>query len=345
MSSALVLSTFVVVLGLFGSCLLDISFNPTNKKRSFQIRRLLNWSACGVLYAGYYMSRYAIALVNNPTTRARLGTTPQGMGGLLMLGFWSYGGFQVVNGVLVDHLGGKASFLVGGVSCGMIALGTASLFAFNTQSFSALLILNTVGMACNTFGSLGVVKINRAWYSQRERGVFSGIFGFMIAFGYWMALVGGSQMLASLSVQGLYFLASGVLFGASLLVLLVVRDDPNISVISSHAYPSKASSDTWEATETPRADASANEAPEPGQALAAIPESESTSDLQPSSSGPAPQISSFGAFKRVATNPLVQACCKHAIVESNHYSPPPSCSNFFPRNFQHITEFGSAHRS
>ena len=53
------------------------------------------------------------------------------------------------------------------------------------------------------FGAPGMVKINAAWFNRRERGRFSGIFGFMINLGRLGIFKMGPALLAGFSVLGL----------------------------------------------------------------------------------------------------------------------------------------------
>jgi sugar phosphate permease len=53
------------------------------------------------------------------------------------------------------------------------------------------------------FGAPGMVKINAAWFNRRERGRFSGIFGFMINLGRFGIFTLGPALLAGFTVLGL----------------------------------------------------------------------------------------------------------------------------------------------
>lgn len=44
------------------------------------------------------------------------------------------------------------------------------------------------------------LKINSGWFYKAERGVFSGVFGCMISFGYYLALVVGGLMLGNIDL-------------------------------------------------------------------------------------------------------------------------------------------------
>ena len=146
----------------------------------FRARRGLNWFTVGLLYAMYYMCRHNFRFAA-PGMREELGFSITQISDIL---FWfsvAYGTGQLVNGLFCDRIGGKASMLIGAVGTITVNLifGFGS-FAGTFATFSALWLLNGYIQAA---GTPGMVKINAAWFNKEERGVFSGIFGFMIQSG------------------------------------------------------------------------------------------------------------------------------------------------------------------
>jgi OPA family glycerol-3-phosphate transporter-like MFS transporter len=87
------------------------------------------------------------------------------------------------------------------------------------------------------FGAPGMVKINAAWFAHRERGRFSGVFGFMINLGRFgifklgPALLHGFVILGMLNVPKLHwrwlFWAPSVICAAAAIVMaFVVKETP-----------------------------------------------------------------------------------------------------------------------
>jgi OPA family glycerol-3-phosphate transporter-like MFS transporter len=223
---AVLASAGVMVIFLSISLIFARLFNPLNRQPSYQWKRVANYSIAGILYGGYYMSRYAIAVANTVATREMIGATEATFGTLLMVGFWAYACFQVLNGAVTDYLDGKYSLIVGGIGCALVSAVNGLLFLMHKQTYGWLLTLNAINMCFNTFGSLGFVKVNNQWYEQRERGGFSGLFGVLISFGYWLALVVGGMMLRNSGVDSVFLLSSSVLLVACGLVWYYVSNSP-----------------------------------------------------------------------------------------------------------------------
>ena len=78
---------------------------------------------------------------------------------------------------------------------------------FGAASFAGLLglfiAIRGLDGYLQAFGAPGMVKINAAWFSHRERGEFSGIFGFMINLGRFGIFNLGPALLAGFTVLGL----------------------------------------------------------------------------------------------------------------------------------------------
>jgi sugar phosphate permease len=87
------------------------------------------------------------------------------------------------------------------------------------------------------FGAPGMVKINTAWFAHRERGRFSGIFGFMINLGRLGIFTLGPALLAGFSILGLihvpplhwrwlFWTPSLICAGAAVGMALTVKETP-----------------------------------------------------------------------------------------------------------------------
>ena len=78
---------------------------------------------------------------------------------------------------------------------------------FGAASFAGMLglfiAIRGVDGYLQAFGAPGMVKINTAWFRHRERGRFSGIFGFMINLGRLGIFTLGPALLAGFTILGL----------------------------------------------------------------------------------------------------------------------------------------------
>jgi OPA family glycerol-3-phosphate transporter-like MFS transporter len=166
----------------------------------FRARRGINWAFLGLLYTSYYMCRYNFALANK-SIATQFGFSNAQMGWIITTTSLAYAFGQIINGLLTDRMGGKKAMLIGaaGTIVTNIAFGAAS-FVGTLGLFTALWGLNGY---VQSFGAPGMVKINTAWFSHRERGRFAGIFGFMINLGRFGIARLGPALLAGFTLFGL----------------------------------------------------------------------------------------------------------------------------------------------
>lgn len=166
----------------------------------FRLRRGWNWGWLGLLYTSFYMCRYNLSLAN-PEISREFGFSREQIGHIISAALLAYALGLIVNGALADRLGGKRAMLIG-------AAGTVAMnLLFGAASFAGMLGLFVAIRALDgyfqSFGAPGMVKINTAWFARRERGRFSGIFGFMINLGRFGIFTLGPALLAGFSVAGL----------------------------------------------------------------------------------------------------------------------------------------------
>jgi MFS transporter, OPA family, glycerol-3-phosphate transporter len=174
----------------------------------FRARRGLNWSFIGLLYTTFYMCRYNLSLANKSISQ-EFGFSRAQMGYIITTALFAYACGQIINGLLTDHLGGKRALLIG--ACGTILMN----ILFGAASFAGLLWLfvtiRGIDGYLQAFGAPGMIKINAAWFAPRERGRFSGIFGFMInlgrvgIFNLGPALLAGFTLLGMITVPPLHW--------------------------------------------------------------------------------------------------------------------------------------------
>lgn len=165
----------------------------------FKTRRGLNWFTVGLLYAMFYMCRYNFRFAG-AGMRAEFGWST---GDIANLAAWfsiAYGTGQLFNGLFCDRIGGRASMLIGAV--GSILINLVIGFSPWTSSFAAFAAMWMINGYIQAAGTPGMVKINAAWFNKEERGLFAGIFGFMIQSGQAMI-----SMLAPWILAGFSFLA------------------------------------------------------------------------------------------------------------------------------------------
>src|SRR2546425_1629919 len=146
----------------------------------FRRRRALNWVILGAMYASYYMCRYNFRFAT-PGMVEEFGFNKFQI--TSMLAWWSvaYGFGQLVNGLICDRIGGKASMVIGAV--GTICINLIYGFASFAGTFSTFALIWLFNGYVQSFGAPGMIKINAAWFNRTERGTFAGIFGFMIQLG------------------------------------------------------------------------------------------------------------------------------------------------------------------
>ena len=163
----------------------------------FRARRGINWFTVGLMYATYYMCRYNFRFATTGM-RDEFGFSITQLADIWVWFSVAYGTGQLINGLICDRIGGKTSMLIGAAGTILVNLvyGFGS-FAGNFSTFAGLWLLNGYIQAA---GTPGMVKINAAWFNREERGVFSGIFGFMIQSGQAMISALAPVLLAGFTI-------------------------------------------------------------------------------------------------------------------------------------------------
>ena len=200
----------------------------------FRARRGLNWAVVGLTYTSYYLCRYNFSYANKAIAD-EFHFTKSDMSTILSVNFIAYGCGQIINGLLTDRIGGKRAMLIG-------AAGTVGVnLLFGAASFWGLLCLFTLLWGLNgyvqAFGSPGFIKINSSWFSEKQRGTFAGIFGFMINLGRLAANKLLPALLAGFTFMGmwhvppqhwrwLFWIPAGVATIVAMVLALTVKDTP-----------------------------------------------------------------------------------------------------------------------
>ncbi len=192
-SAILVLACLAVVVGLY------FWNNPMNHGRWFMMRRFINWFPLGMTYAFLYMARY-----NLTVSKTALGSlmSKEDFGWIFSAGTFVYGCSFLVNGPLVDKIGGKKGIIIAavGASAANIILGALTYLVVMGQlkmkvvyAFSAIYAIN---MYFQSYGAVSIIKVKAYWFHVRERGVFGAIFGTLISFGVYFAFDWGNAIVS-----------------------------------------------------------------------------------------------------------------------------------------------------
>lgn len=175
-----------------GTSSVESSAPAIEHTRAFRTRRFLNWFPLGLTYALLYMGRYNLTVAK--TSLGEL-MTKEDFGIIFAAGTVTYAFAFLVNGPLVDRIGGRKGILIGAGGSLLMnaAMGAYLWWIMSTGEaasaplravFSGLYALN---MYFQSYGAVSIVKVNAHWFHVTERGGFSGIFGTMISSGIFLA--------------------------------------------------------------------------------------------------------------------------------------------------------------
>lgn len=164
--------------------------NPMKHDRAFMLRRFINWFPLGMTYAFLYMGRYNLQVSKNA-----LGTlmTKEDFGIIFGAGTFVYAFSFLVNGPLVDKIGGKKGILIAAVGSSLanILMGVLTYLVVTGQLKMNLVLAYSITYALNmyfqSYGAVSIIKVKAYWFHVRERGVFGAIFGTLISFGVYFA--------------------------------------------------------------------------------------------------------------------------------------------------------------
>ena len=187
----------LVLLCLAGVIGLYFYNNPMGHGAWFIVRRFINWFPLGMTYSFLYMGRY-----NLTVSKSALGNlmSNQDFGVIFGVGTLVYGVSFVVNGPLVDKIGGKKGIIIAavGASLANIVLGVLTYLVVTNRLRMRLLVAFSVIYAINmyfqSYGAVSIIKVKAYWFHVRERGVFGAIFGTLISFGVYFAFDWGKAI-------------------------------------------------------------------------------------------------------------------------------------------------------
>ncbi len=190
-----------VALCLVGVIAIYFWNNPMKHSGWFVMRRFLNWFPLGMTYAFLYMGRYNLNVARNA-----LGTliNKEDFGVIFGVGTVTYAVSFLVNGPLVDKIGGKKGILIAalGAALANIALGVltwgVAARGWKVNLVLAFSLLYALNMYFQSYGAVSIIKVKAYWFHVRERGVFGAIFGTLISFGVYFAFDWG-QVIADMA--------------------------------------------------------------------------------------------------------------------------------------------------
>lgn len=179
--------------------------NSLGHSKKFLFRRFLNWFPLGMTYAFLYMARYNLNVSKNALGSAM---SKEDFGIIFGAGTIVYGLSFLLNGPLVDKIGGKRGIIIAALgSClANIAMGVVTYLLLHDQLHVNMVVIYSVLYALNMFfqsyGAVSIIKVKAYWFHVRERGVFGAIFGTLISFGVYFAFDWGQAIVEASKING-----------------------------------------------------------------------------------------------------------------------------------------------
>jgi OPA family glycerol-3-phosphate transporter-like MFS transporter len=103
------MALFLVGLCLAAVITLYLKNNPLGHSRKFMLRRFINWFPLGMTYAFLYLSRYNLNISKNALGDLM---TKEQFGIIFAAGPITYGLSFLLNGPIVDKIGGKKGIII-----------------------------------------------------------------------------------------------------------------------------------------------------------------------------------------------------------------------------------------
>lgn len=198
----------IVIAAIIGLVIgIYFSHNPMQHSRKFIFRRFVNWFPLGMTYAFLYMARYNLSVSKNALGDLM---TKEDFGIIFGAGTVTYGLSFLLNGPLVDKIGGKKGIILAALgACIMnVGMGMATyLFMhdrLHTNMVATFAILYSLNMFFQSYGAVSIIKVKAYWFHVRERGIFGAIFGTLISVGVYFAFDWGQAIVdaAKINIEG-----------------------------------------------------------------------------------------------------------------------------------------------
>ena len=210
--------------------------------KEYRTRRFINWFPMGLTYALLYMGRYNLTVSKNALGDLM---TKKDFGLIFGIGAVVYAVSFLINGPLVDRIGGKKGILIAALGAGSMNLLMGIylkniLSSGNPGGANLVLVFSLLygaNMYFQSYGAVSIVKVNAHWFHVNERGTFSGIFGIMISSGIFLAFDVNGRILDSFLVKGqgfaggdaiwwVFFSPAVLLFIFFAIEIFLLRDTP-----------------------------------------------------------------------------------------------------------------------
>jgi MFS transporter, OPA family, glycerol-3-phosphate transporter len=190
----------LILVGLCMAVVIGLYFrnNPMKHSRWFMLRRFINWFPLGMTYAFLYMGRYNLNVSKNALGDLM---TKQDLGTIFAAGTVTYATAFLINGPLVDRIGGKKGILIAAIGSAVanVLLGVLTYFTvmgkLKINLVLAFSFFYSVNMYFQSYGAVSIIKVKSYWFHVRERGVFGAIFGTLISIGVYFAFDWGQQII------------------------------------------------------------------------------------------------------------------------------------------------------
>jgi OPA family glycerol-3-phosphate transporter-like MFS transporter len=213
---------------------------PIEHSAAYRTRRFLNWFPMGMTYAFLYMGRYNLTVAKNSLGDLM---TKEDFGVIFGIGALTYGCAFLINGPLVDRLGGRRGILIAALGSAIMnslmgwyihtAVSGEEGAGANLRLVFSLLYAGN--MYFQSYAAVSIVKVNAHWFHVNERGGFSGIFGTMISSGIFLAFTVNGWLLDPDLLQFLpetrqwivFFVPSGLLVLMFVVEGIILRDRPS----------------------------------------------------------------------------------------------------------------------
>src|SRR6266480_6224594 len=190
-------------LGIVAICLAIVTWiyfynNPMRHGPWFLSRRFINWFPLGMTYAFLYMGRYNLTVAKNAFGDLM---SNDAFGLIFAAGTGLYAFSFLINGPLVDRIGGKAGILIAalGAAAANIILGVITWLVLTKRTsvtlFWPFVVCYALNMYFQSYGAVSIIKVKANWFHVRERGVFGAIFGTLISFGVYFAFDWGQAII------------------------------------------------------------------------------------------------------------------------------------------------------
>src|SRR6266576_2213213 len=158
MSLSIVFICLALVVGIY------FYNNPLKHGPWFLSRRFINWFPLGMTYAFLYMGRYNLTVAKNA-----LGSlmSNEDFGLIFAAGTITYAFSFLINGPLVDKIGGKKGILIAalGAAAANVALGVITWLVLTNRIHMRLLPIFSVTYALNmyfqSYGAVSIIKVTK----------------------------------------------------------------------------------------------------------------------------------------------------------------------------------------